>query len=175
MRMVKEMDAGPILLQEEEPIGPNETMTELAARLSEIGAVALVETLALLSVGGLEEREQDHAAATYAPKVDRETARVTWGRDARDVANHIRGMDEAPGAWSTLEGAPVKLYRPRPRLDHPGGEPGVVLGADVADGLLVAAGTGAVEVGEVQPPGKRRMSASDWIRGRGVSPDDRFE
>jgi methionyl-tRNA formyltransferase len=175
MRMVREMDAGPILLQEEEPIGPTETMTELAARLSEVGAVALVETLALLSVGGLAEREQDHGEATYAPKVDRETARVAWSRDAQDVANHIRGMDDSPGAWSMLAGEPVKLYRPRPRSDHPGGEAGVVLRADVVDGLLVAAGTGAVDVGEVQPPGKRRMSAIDWIRGRGVSPDDRFE
>lgn len=175
MRMVRAMDAGPILLQEEEPIGPNVTMAELAARLSEIGAVALVETLALLSVGALEEREQDHGEATYAPKVDRETARVVWSQDAADVANHVRGMDDVPGAWSTLGGTPVKLFRPLSGSIHPGDAPGVVLQADVADGLVVAAGNGAVELGEVQPPGKRRMSAIDWIRGRGVSLGDRFE
>lgn len=175
MRMVEGMDAGPILLQEEEPIGPSETTAELSVRLSEVGAVALVEALALLSVGAVEEREQDHDRATYAPKVDRETARVSWDRNARDVANHIRGMDDNPGAWSTLGGAPIKLFRARPRPDDGAGSPGEVMKADVADGLLVATGAGMVELGEVQPPGKRRMSAIDWIRGRGVAERDRFE
>ncbi|NIP60799.1 MAG: methionyl-tRNA formyltransferase, partial [Gemmatimonadetes bacterium] len=92
-------DAGPILFQAEEPIDPRETASELGARLSELGAQALVEALALLEADAVEEREQDHGAATYAPKVDRETARVDWDGEARDVANWIRAMDEVPGAW----------------------------------------------------------------------------
>ena len=111
MRMVEEMDAGPILLQEEEPVGPRETMTELSIRLSEVGAVALVEALALISVGASEEREQDHDRATYAPKVDRETARIDWTRPSAEVANLVRGMDEWPGAWTRLSGEPVKLSK----------------------------------------------------------------
>lgn len=176
MRMVEQMDAGPILLQAEEPIGPRETASELAMRLSELGASALVEALALMGVGALEEREQDHERATYAPKIDRDTARVDWERAARDVANHVRGMDAVPGAWSTLEGRPIKLFHPVPEDEPEDAAPGgSVLQADPNDGLLVAAGEGAVRVGEVQPPGKRRMAAVEWIRGRGVREGDRFE
>lgn len=174
MRMVEEMDAGPILLQEKEPIGPRETMTELATRLSEVGAVALVEALALLSVGASEERDQDHDRATYAPKVNRETARVDWSRPAPEVANLIRGMDEWPGAWSRLSGEPVKLYRPGAAREDLSGPPGTVLRADPDDALVIATGQGGLEVDDVQPPGKRRMKAADWMRGRGVAEGQRF-
>ena len=174
MRMVAGMDAGPILFQREVEIGPAETASELTARLSEIGAESLVEALALLQLGELEEREQDHALATFAPKVDRTVARVDWARDATAVANHVRAMDEVPGAWSLLAGEPVKLYRAEARAVE-GGLPGTVLAASPTDGLLIATGKGAVRVGEVQPTGKRRMAALDWIRGRGVVGGDRFE
>jgi methionyl-tRNA formyltransferase len=194
MRMAEAMDAGPILHIVEEPILADETASELSVRLSELGAEALVEALTLLSSGVLGEVEQDHHKATFAPKVDRETARVDWSRPAREIAWHIRGMDAVPGAWSELDGAPVKLFRPgvigseeldtdvpgpagnggRPGpYDTPG--PGTVLAADEELGVLVAAGDGAaVSLGEVQPPGKRRMRSRDWIHGRGVEPGQRF-
>lgn len=176
MRMVEAMDAGPILLQAEEPIGPEETATELGIRLAEVGAQTLVQALALMDLGALEERGQDEAQATYAPKIDRSTARIAWGADAADVANLVRGMDESPGAWSLLDGAPVKLFRPRPLMDREdASRPGTVIRADEEGGLVVTAGRGAVALGEVQPPGKRRMPAADWIRGRGVSEGRRFE
>mgnify|MGYP006149114571 CR=1 FL=1 len=76
MRMEAGLDSGPMLLRVEEPIGPEETGSELAARLAEIGAEALVEALALLQTGALQAREQDHARATFAPKVDRASARM---------------------------------------------------------------------------------------------------
>jgi methionyl-tRNA formyltransferase len=176
MRMVEELDAGPILFQAEEPIEPGETATELTARLSEIGAEALVEALALLQEGELEEREQDETLATYAPKVDRAVARIDWALDALAVANHVRGMDEAPGAWTLHAGQPVKLFRPDLRPDRRSDtQPGTVVGADAEDGLLVAAGDGVVVFGEAQPAGGRRMPATDWIRGRHVAEGDRFE
>lgn len=176
MRMVEELDAGPVLLQEEEPIGPRETMTDLATRLSEVGAVALVEALALISVGASEEREQDHDRATYAPKVDRETARVDWSRPAVEVANLIRGMDEWPGAWTRLGGEPVKLFRPGDVEDGLPEAPGTVVRADPDEGLVVATGGGGgLEVQDVQPSGKRRMKATDWMRGRAVAVGQRFE
>ena len=106
MRMVEKMDAGPILFQIEEPIQPDETATELGIRLSEIGAAALVEALALMEAGMIEEREQDESAATYAPKLDRATARIDWSLPSTAIANLIRGMDALPGAWSELAGSP---------------------------------------------------------------------
>lgn len=193
MRMVEAMDAGPIIHQVEEPILADETASELGMRLSEIGAQALVEGLTLLAAGAAEEREQDHDRATFAPKVDRETARIDWSRPAAEVAWHVRGMDAVPGAWSELEGAPVKLFRPQvlddvpeplprpsgngapPETDAGAPAPGRVLRADGTHGLVVAAGSGAVELREVQPSGKRRMEARDWINGRGVRAGQRFE
>jgi methionyl-tRNA formyltransferase len=173
MRMEAGLDSGPMLLKVTEPIRPDESASELAARLSEIGAEAIVEALALLEDGSLAEEVQDHALATYAPKIERETARIDWTRPASEVARWIRGMDEVPGAWSELEGrGAVKLYRPR--VEAASGEPGVVLEASAAEGVLVAAGVGAVRVCEVQPPGKRRMQAQEWVRGRGVADGDRF-
>ena len=175
MRMVEALDAGPILFQAEEPIGPNETATELAARLAELGAESLIETLALFEGGMVEEIKQDDALATYAPKVDREAARIDWEATAESVGYLIRGMDAVPGAWSELGGLAVKLFRPTPDPMHEHGQsPGTVLTADSREGLLIAAGVGAVRIDEVQPAGKRRMEAQEWIVGRGVVTEQRF-
>jgi methionyl-tRNA formyltransferase len=173
MRMEAGLDSGPMILQVAEPIGPEETAVELAGRLAEIGAEALVEALALMEAGDAAETPQDHARATHAPKVGRETARLDWTLPAADVALWMRGMDDVPGAWSPLgERGAVKLFRPAVE-DGASGPPGQVLAAD-ADGVLVACGRGAVLVREAQPPGKRRMAAGEWVRGRGVAVGERF-
>ncbi|HEX5869335.1 MAG TPA: methionyl-tRNA formyltransferase [Longimicrobium sp.] len=173
MRMEAGLDSGPMLMRVEEPIEPEESAGELGARLAEIGAEALVEVLALLETGDIVEQPQDHARATYAPKVDRETARIDWSKPADEVALWIRGMDDVPGAWSPLGArGPVKLFRPKV-VNETGGFAGEVIEAGDG-GVLIACGLGAVRVAEVQPPGKRRMRAGDWVRGRGVSVGDRF-
>jgi len=174
MRMDAGLDSGPMLLRVEEPIEPDESACELAGRLAEIGAEALVEALALLEAGQLVEEAQDHAGATYAPKLTRELARLDWTKPAAEVARWIRGLDDVPGAWSPLgTRGPVKLFRPA--IETASGEPGTVLDAgDRVEGILIACGSGAVRVREVQPPGKRRMNAAEWVRGRGVSAGDRF-
>ena len=176
MRIVEQMDAGPILFQVEEPIGPEETASDLTMRLSEVGAEALVEALVLLEAGMIEEQEQDESRATYAPKIDRATARIDWAGESVAVSNFIRGMDAVPGAWSELEDQPVKLFRPAADPDViPEARPGTIVEAYRETGLLVAAEEGAVRIGEVQPQGKRRMDASEWILGRGATAGQRFE
>ena len=131
-----------------------------------------MEALALLEDGQIVPEEQDHGRATYAPKLDRETARLDWTRPAAELALWIRGLDDVPGAWSPLGArGPVKLFRPL--AEGGAGEPGTVLEAGEA-GVLIAAGEGAVRVREAQPPGKRRMGAGEWVRGRGVAVGDRF-
>lgn len=192
MRMVEAMDAGPIIHQAAEPILPDETAGELTLRLSEVGAAVLVEALALLSAEAVEEVEQDEEAATFAPKIDRETARIDWSRPAGEIVNHIRAMDPVPGAWTLLDGVPVKMFRPEapmsvratdadassngadPLVHAAEPVPGRVVAADPGEGILVAAGTGRVLIREVQPPGKRRMEAADWINGRGVTVGQTF-
>ena len=128
----------------------------------------------MMAGGRAPEVEQDHAAATFAPKVDRATARVDWRRPATELAWHIRGMDAVPGAWTELDGAPVKLYRPVAMEDAADAEPGTVVAADDANGLVVATGAGRLVVGEVQPPGRRRMDVQDWIHGRSIQAGQRF-
>jgi methionyl-tRNA formyltransferase len=175
MRMVEALDAGPVLFRAEEPIGPQETASELTARLAEVGAAALVEALTLMDAGVVQEVEQDDALSTYAPKVSREVARIDWSMPAREVGDHVRGMDAVPGAWTLLGGNPLKLFRPEV-LDRESEAPeGTVVLADASQGLVVATGEGWIRFGEVQPPGKRRMESAAWIAGRGVSQGQRFE
>jgi methionyl-tRNA formyltransferase len=176
MRMTPGMDEGPVLLQVREPIDDRTTASELYENLAESGAAALIGALALLEGGEAEEVPQDDGLATYAPKITRDTARVDWEVGAEQVGRLIRGMDSVPGAWSELGGAPVKLFGPVADPDDPrGGDPGLILEADTTSGLVVSTGRGVVRVDEVQPQGKKRMAAADWIRGRGCEPGQRFE
>lgn len=173
MQMEAGLDSGPILFQVEEPIRADEVGSDLTMRLSEIGAEALIETLALLEAGGIQSIPQDHARATYAPKLDRETARLDWTLSALELSRWVRGLDAIPGAWSTLNGElTVKLFQPRVEIRE--GTPGTVLEVEPEVGVLIATGEQALRVREVQPAGKRRMSAGEWIRGRGLSEGDRF-
>jgi methionyl-tRNA formyltransferase len=178
MRMVEALDAGPILAQVVEPILPEETATDLAVRLSELGAELLIETLALLEIGDLEETPQDDAAATYAPRLNRDDAHIDWSRPTVDVANWIRGLDALPGAWTLLDGEELKVYRPKvaPAVGA-AAEPGEILEVSPGspdDGMLVACADGAVWIREVKPAGRRRMTTADWLRGRGPSQGDRL-
>ncbi len=171
MRMDAGMDSGPILLQIPDDIDPDLTAGELSEHLSEVGAQAVVEALALLGQdGGLEPRSQDDARATFAPKLTRETARIHWDQPAERIARLIRGLDPKPGAWTELEGREVKLFGAR--VVEGDGAPGEIRTTD--DGLRITTGRGAVAVDEVQPAGKSRMTAADWIRGRGVRAGQRL-
>ena len=176
MRMVPELDAGPILLQARTPIAADETYGELELRLSELGALALVEALTLLAVGQSSERPQDHAAATHASKVDRAMARVPWQDGCGAVARLIRAYDPKPGAYAMLGGADVKLFgaRETDTAEQHGPRAGEVLAVD-DQGMLVACGEGAVSIAFVQPAGRRRMASREWMSGRGVSVGDRLD
>ena len=164
MQMEPGLDSGPVLRQCATPIGPEETAGALTERLARLGAETLVATLDLMRKDRLAPRPQDHAAATFAPKIDRTVTRVSWSDDALAVSRRVRAFDPAPAAWTTLEGVNVKLFRARPVEGE--GLPGEVLA--VTPRLRVATGRGAVDISEVQPAGKSRMEAEAWGRGRGV-------
>jgi len=170
MRMEEGLDSGPILLQIPHDIDPDVTGGELAEHLSEMGAQALVEVLALFQTNGLEPHPQDHARATYAPKLTRDTAHIRWTDPAERVARLIRGLDPRPGAWTELDGREFKLFGAR--VVEGRGAPGEVQQTD--DGLRIATGQGAVRIEEVQPAGKARMAAAEWVRGRGAQAGQRF-
>jgi methionyl-tRNA formyltransferase len=175
MRMVPALDAGPMLHVRRTPVAGDETYGELWARLSELGAQALVEALALMEAGALEETAQDDAEATYAPKVEREHARLDWTRPAEDVARMVRAHDPRPGAFSTLHGGDVKLFGARSVVveERPDTTPGEVIALG-PDGMDVKCGEDAVRITHAQPAGKPRLAVADWVRGRGVELGDVF-
>jgi methionyl-tRNA formyltransferase len=175
MRMVPALDAGPVLHVLETPISDDETYGELTARLSELGALALVEALALLEAGAVTETPQDEALATYAPKTEREHARLDWTRPADDVARAIRAYDPRPGAFGVLRGGDVKLFGARAVVveERPDVTPGEVIALG-SEGMDVKCGEDAVRIGWAQPAGRPRLQVADWARGRGVELGDVF-
>jgi methionyl-tRNA formyltransferase len=170
MRMEEGLDSGPVLHRISTPIADGETAGSLTGRLATLGAGALVEALSLMSAGTGTAVPQDPDGVTYAPKISREIARLDWSRDAASLERQVRAFDPTPGAWAMLDGAPVKLFGGMPAVG--GGEPGTVLAA--SDRLVIAGGTGAIAVSEVQPAGRNRLSVDDWVRGRGIRPGSRF-
>jgi methionyl-tRNA formyltransferase len=171
MRMVPQLDAGPILLTASIPILEDETYGELQLRLSELGALTIIEALALISVGASEETEQDESLATYSPKITREDARVDWTNGIDDVCRTIRAYDPKPAAFTTLNGLDVKLFGARRVADEDtAASPGRVV--DIRQGIVVSCGDGLVCIQDVQPSGRSRMTSAEWARGRGVVTGD---
>jgi methionyl-tRNA formyltransferase len=169
MRMVPALDAGPVILNASTPILDDETYGELQLRLSELGALTLVEALALISIGEAKETPQDESRATYAAKVTRQDARVDWSLPAIEVARAIRAYDPKPGAFTTLRSTDVKLFGARP-TEGVSAKPGEVLSTEKE--LVVGSSTGVVTITDVQPSGRPRMSAVNWARGRGIALGD---
>ena len=172
MRMVPALDAGPVVLQARTPILDDETGGELSVRLSELGALAIVEALTLVSLGDAAGQPQAEEDATYAGKVSREQARIDWTKPAVEVSRVIRAFDPAPGAYSALRGTEVKLFGVRVAQDAQG-DPGVVLEIDEM-GMLIGCGVGGVRVAYAHPAGRRRLASLDWAQGRGVAQGDLF-
>jgi methionyl-tRNA formyltransferase len=171
MRVVQALDAGPIILQADTPIFEDETYGELQVRLSELGALTLVEAMTLVSMGKATETPQDDSRATYASKVTRESSRINWKDSAIEISRLIRASDPKPGAFTTTPKGEVKLFGPKV-MDGIKGKPGEVLSA--TGELVVACGLDAIRLSGVQPEGKSRMTALEWVRGRGTRVGDRY-
>ncbi|HMG70440.1 MAG TPA: methionyl-tRNA formyltransferase [Gemmatimonadaceae bacterium] len=171
MRVIPALDAGPILLQADTPIFDDETYGELQVRLSELGALTLVEAMTLVSLGKAEEIPQDDSRATYVAKVTRESSRINWMDSALEISRLIRASDPKPGAFTKTPKGDVKLFGPKV-MDGIKGEPGEVL--DATGELVVACGLDAIRISGVQPEGKSRMTAHEWVRGRGAAIGDRY-
>jgi methionyl-tRNA formyltransferase len=174
MQMVPALDAGPILLSASTPILADETAGELALRLSELGAGALIQALALLDMGLARPEPQDESRATYAAKLTRESALVDWSRSAHEVGRHIRAYDPKPGAWSRVRHTEVKLFGARLAPRSAAHAAGDVIAID-AEGAIVACGGGAIRITAMQPAGKRRLTPLEWANGRGIAVGDRFD
>mgnify|MGYP001575916024 CR=1 FL=1 len=159
MLMAEGLDTGDILLQRSMPIDASATSGSLHERLAAVGADLLVETLATLD--DIEARPQAGEGVTHAPMLGREMSPIDWTRSAVDIDRQVRGLSPWPG---TTAGS-VKVLRVRVR--DGAGVPGTVL-----DGATVACGTGALELLDVQLPGKKPVSGRDWVNGARLRPGD---
>jgi methionyl-tRNA formyltransferase len=166
-RLVKELDAGPVFGVVTEPIRPRDTAGDLLGRLAVSGAELLVATLDGIESGQLEARPQPAEGVTLAPKITAEDARVRWDQPAAAVDRQIRASTPGPGAWTMLGDARLKLWPVDPAPDDVASA-GLLAPGEVRalrSGVLAGTATTPVGLGDVQPPGKRRMRAVDWARG----------
>lgn len=186
MRVEREMDAGPVALEKRTKIDPEEDCGSLTARIAELTAEAITEGLAAIAGDRVIWREQDSAAATFAPKIGREDARLDWNEDATALARRVRAMAPRPGAFTLWEGEPLRILaaRAEPGGAEPGGSkrgdsergdirnsgtdeiPGTVL---VNDGeLRIATGEGWLHPLRLQRPGGKPLPVAEFQRGRGL-------
>ncbi|MFZ0915659.1 MAG: methionyl-tRNA formyltransferase [Candidatus Udaeobacter sp.] len=161
MHMDEGLDTGDILLQRRIHIRSNDTGGSLHDRLAQIAPEALLESLRLLATNAAPRIPQDNSLATYAPKLKREDGRIDWSEPAHKIERIIRAFNPWPGAFMELEGRNLKVFSGS--VVDRSGKPGEILESDRQ--LIIAAGKGAVSVGEVQLEGKRRMTAAEFGRG----------
>jgi methionyl-tRNA formyltransferase len=190
-RVVFEVDAGPVLLQERLAIAPGETAGELFAQMAEFSAGALSRAVRLIEEGRAAFTPQDESAVTRAPKLTKEEGRADWSQPAERLARAARAYNPWPTLYTKLpDGRGLKILKaraetscqlsvagcqsvpnPEPRTQNP--EPGTVLAASGAD-FLVATGAGALRLVEVQAEGKRPMAAAEFLRGARLAAGDRL-
>lgn len=159
MRMEAGLDTGPVLLARRLPIGARATTGTLTAELAAVGAECIVQALDRLTE--LAPVPQDESLATYAAKVRRDDARIDWTRPAVAIDRLVRAFNPAPGAEAQLGGVPIKVWDAEPVAGQ--GSPGAWLSAGPE--VVVACGTGALRLLEVQRPGGRRIPAEAFVRG----------
>jgi methionyl-tRNA formyltransferase len=172
MKLDEGMDTGPTFARAVTPIGPDETAGELGERLARIGAEAVTAWLPRYVAGECTLEAQDGAKATMAPMLEKEHGRIDWAKPARAVHDHVRGMNPWPGAFTTARGKALKIHTTRVvNGTAAGAAPGQVVVADKSR-VLVACGEGCVDLVSVQLEGKRRMTGTEWVMGRGIAEGD---
>ena len=175
--MVEKLDAGDIIMQREISITPEETSGDLFEKLVPLGAGVLRETMHLMQNGIAPREPQNHDLATFCPTIKKEEARINWNQSAIEISNQIRAFNPRPAAQCEFKNAPLKIWLARAAKDDDGSTPSTAPGSILhsKDQVIVATGNGALELLEVQPPGKPRMNALDWSRGARLSEADVLE
>jgi len=172
MMMDEGVDTGPVLLQEETHVAPDETYDLLHDRLAEMGARLLVEAIELMGAGKITPKPQVNEGATYARRLTKEDALIDWNRGSKEIVRKIRGMSSVPGAFTYLKGRILKIYQASYRLDNASLAPGTI-GEPGKEGLPVRALDGEVYLKEVQFEGKRRLPIQEFLRGYRFTPGER--
>ena len=163
------LDTGDILLTKETPIGENETSAELFDRLSLLGGELILETLDALAQGSVTPKKQDEALATHTSKIDKSLCPIDFTATAQAVHNLIRGLYSWPVATAQIGGKRVKIHKAR--IAKGSGSAGVILSVKP---FVIACGEGAVEILELQPEGKKKMSAEAYAAGHDLKIGDKL-
>lgn len=169
MRVVRELDAGPMLARVTVPIDPDATSPEVEGDLAQRGAALLLEVVERLAGGAATETPQDEAQATYAPKVLKSEGAIDWSLPARRIHNLVRGLQPWPMASTTMGGARVLIHRTGVAGMAAKAISGTILEAD-GDTLAVATGEDLIRILQVQPEGRRAMTAREFLSGHRVVP-----
>ncbi|WP_027408184.1 methionyl-tRNA formyltransferase [Anoxybacteroides tepidamans] len=169
MYMVEKLDAGDILTQVEVSITETDTVGTLHDKLSAAGAKLLSETIPLLLEGSITPVPQEEEKATFAYNIKREQEKIDWTKAGESIYNHIRGLNPWPVAYTTCQGQVWKIWWGEKMRTQSPAAPGTVIDI-VDDGIVVASGNEtAIKITELQPAGKKRMSAEQFLRGAGAN------
>jgi methionyl-tRNA formyltransferase len=169
------IDTGPILIQKEIAIGPDDTTGSLYFNhLFPMGVDAILESIKLIKAGNAQRIIQDESRATYEPPCDDRVAGIDWRKPANDLYNLVRGCDPQPGAFAVLKGEKIRFYSAR-RIDKTSGEaPGTIL--DIDDkGIHVALSGGRLVVGKIKPAKGGKTAAVEFAAEKGLNAGDRFD
>lgn len=169
MHMVPELDAGDIIAQRSIPIGPNETAPELFDRLALMGGELLVDTVAQLQAGTASRFPQDKDLVTYAPMLSRELSPLDWSKPAQALHDQVRGLLPWPAATAEFGGVRCKVFSTDILEDITVSAPGTVVEAGNSGIVMACGGGGLLRIRELQPDGKKRMAAADFLRGHPLS------
>lgn len=172
MRMDEGLDTGPVYLLESIPIAADETAATLHDKLADLGAHNIVKALAGIESGELQSQPQPADGATYAYKITKAQARIRWSQPAAEIERAIRAFDPFPGAFSHLNQQLVKVWAAQLVTDT-SGQPGEVSAATEA-GIVVACGSDALCLTELQRQGGKRLPASEFLRGFPIEAGQRF-
>ena len=162
MQMEAGLDTGPMLLVEKIPIGENETAGELHDRLAPLGASALIQTIELLLAGKLQPESQNDELAVYAHKLDKKEAEIDWQQSAQQINRDIRAFNPWPVSYTKLDNKTFRIWESSVLDTQKVAVPGTVI-ATSADGIDVVTGDGCLRIKQLQPQGKRVMSARDFL------------
>jgi methionyl-tRNA formyltransferase len=168
MYMVEKLDAGDILTQVEVPVTETDTVGTLHDKMSVAGADLLSVTVPKLLNGEITPIPQNDDEATFAWNIKREQEKIDWSKKGKDIYNQIRGMNPWPVAYTTFDGAVMKVWASE-KTSHTGSqEPGTIINLE-EDSLVVATGDEtAIKITELQPAGKKRMDAKQFLLGAGA-------
>jgi methionyl-tRNA formyltransferase len=173
MRVVQELDAGPMLARVSVPIGPDATSPEVETQLAERGAALLLEVVEQFADGTPAETPQDHARATHAPKILKTEGPIDWSLPAAQIHNRVRGLQPWPLASTTIDGARFLIHRTAVADESTGLPPGTVVRAD-ADTLAIATGAGVIRILQIQPEARRPMTTREFLSGHTVGVNTRL-